>query len=158
MRKKNPTTGANCIPLSRNQYTNKSFARILTNRFETLKEEILVSVTKPAKTTSARKTPVPSTNPVPPTFTGDSSRAEQSLKAIKAYVWTLAEGKTPIEKTHLVLTCCQGPAISKWAKTIAEHLDTLSKEDDVSKVWITFVQLFRKKFWVKSEGLPKEVP
>src|SRR5216683_5015514 len=156
-RKRTPAMGTNSIPLARNQYTDKKVACILTNCFEVLKqEELLRTGANKTAPMAAKKLTSILTIGSAPTFSGDLSRAEQSLKAIEAYVWTSAEGKTPIEKMHLALTCCQGPSISEWADMFAEQLDTLKPTENVTQVWITFVQLFRKKFGIEDEGLSED--
>ncbi len=57
-----------------------------------------------------------------------------------------------------MLTCIKGPAVSEWVKSISTYLNTLEEQYNILKVWIAFVQIFRKKFGIESEGLPKETP
>ena len=86
---------------------------------------------------------------LPNIFTGDRTKADQFIDALKDYIHLncgVSGMNSHIRHVSLALTLIQGDQVAGWKGSIGNWVDTLQDADDIPAVWAQFLHEFATQY------------
>ena len=86
---------------------------------------------------------------LPNIFTGDCTKADQFIDALKDYIHLnrrVSGMNSHIHHVSLALTLIQGDQVAGWKRSIGNWVDTLQDTDDIPAVWAQFLHEFTTQY------------